>query len=329
VQTFADSTWRDRHYMLDETAGEIQLGPAVRQRDGSFRQFGALTAPRSELQFGRYRHGGGGAGNVAAGTLTHLRQPVPPVSSVTNMRAASGGADGEMLADAGKRTAIELRTRDRAVTREDFERLCVSANERVARARCIPGENGQATRVHILPHIEAPADRLELGDLVPDHELLHRVARFLDERRLVGTTIVVRPARYRVVTVVAHVLASRATDVADLERRILEALYRYLNPLVGGSANATAPDPAKTAPAGSTRAEDGGWQFGRALTQGELYPLVRAVAGVGEVRFVRVYEENSESGKSSLVEIEGDLELAEDEVIASGTHRVKVDVPSV
>jgi predicted phage baseplate assembly protein len=337
VQTFADSSRHDRHYMLDETAGEIQLGPAVRSHDGGFRQFGVLTTPRSELRFSKYRHGGGSAGNVAAGTLTHLRQPIPRVSSVTNMRAARGGADGETLADAGRRTAIDLRTRERAITREDFETLCVSAHERVARAHCIPGDSGEATCVHILPRVDTPADRLEPAELVPDDELLQRVARHLDERRLVGTTIVVKPARCRVVTVVARALASRTTDAADLERRILEALYQYLNPLVGGSASASAGGPAgagalgpvKAAPAGSTRAEHGGWQFGRALTHGELFPLVQGVDGVSAVRFMRVYAESGKHDTSALVEVDGALELDEDEVIASGSHRVKVDVPGV
>ncbi len=63
---FAQSKKHDRHYLLDETTGEIQLGPAVRQHDGAYRQYGAVTAAHSELRFSQYRHGGGRVGNVAA-----------------------------------------------------------------------------------------------------------------------------------------------------------------------------------------------------------------------------------------------------------------------
>ena len=32
---------------------------------------------------------------------------------------------------------------------------------------------------------------------MPDEELLHEVAEYLDERRLIGTTVQLLPARYR------------------------------------------------------------------------------------------------------------------------------------
>lgn len=315
TDTFADSEAHDRHYLLDETAGEIELGPTVRRADGTFRNYGAIPAPGSELRFSAYRHGGGSVGNVAAETLTHLRKPIPRVRSVTNPQAAGGGADGESLALAGERTAIELRTRHRAVTREDFERLCVVADSRVARARCVPAQAGQATHVHILPHVDAPVRRLSLRELAPDEQLLGQVARFLDVRRLVGTSIVVAPARFRAIRAVVHVVAGPATDVEDLQRCILQALYEYLHPLVGGAGTA------------AQGAAQGGWQFGRPLGKGELYPIVRAVDGVREVKLLRLFEEDLTKGETISGELLGDLELAQNEVIASGSHRVRVEVP--
>jgi predicted phage baseplate assembly protein len=329
VETFADSEEQDRHYLLDETTGEIELGPAVRQADGRFKRYGAVTKPRSELSFSRYRQGGGSVGNVAAETLTYLREPIDSVKSVTNVRPAGGGADGETLAEAGRRTAIELRTRYRAITREDFERLCVAAHTRVARACCVPAKHRAATSVYIVPHVKAPPDKLSRDELEPDDELLRRVADYLDERRLVGTSISVAPAGYRVVMAVVYAVADRTTEGAELQRRIEEVLYQYLNPLVGGTANSALGGSLQPGVAGLERDEQGGWQFGRALRQGELYPIVREVAGVQELKFVHVYEEIAQANRqSSLKEIEGDLELREHELIASGSHRVKVDVPS-
>jgi predicted phage baseplate assembly protein len=329
VDTFADSAEEDTHYMLDETTGEIELGPAVRQADGRFKRYGALTEPHSELSFNRYRQGGGSVGNVAAKTLTYLREPIDTVRSVTNVGPAAGGADPETLAEAGRRAAIELRTRDRAITREDFERLCVAAHTRVARACCLPAKHRAATSVYIVPHVSAPPDKLSRDELEPDDELLRSVADYLEERRLVGTSIAVAPAGYRVVVAVVYAVADRTTEGAELQRRIEEVLYRYLNPLVGGTANAALGGSTQPGVAGSARDEQGGWQFGRALRQGELYPIVRQVDGVQELKFVHVYEEIAQANRQSrLQEITHDLALREHELIASGSHRVKVDVLS-
>ena len=77
--------------------------------------------------------------------------------------------------------------------------------------------------------------------------------------------------------------ASPLADTARVEEDVSHALYTYLNPLVGG--NATGPG--------------GGWAFGRALNQGELYGVVHAVEGVEFVKILRIYETNLETGEQS------------------------------
>ena len=146
VASFAQSTGADRHFMLDRERGEVRFGPAIRQPDGGWRQFGAVPPAGSALRFTRYRHGGGRAGNVAAGALTTLASRLAGVESVTNPQPAAGGADAEPLESARRRAALELRTRSRAVTVEDFERLTVEASaaggaralQRAARRRSGP-----------------------------------------------------------------------------------------------------------------------------------------------------------------------------------------------
>jgi predicted phage baseplate assembly protein len=310
VETFADSEWDDHHYVLDESAGEIELGPAVRGRDGIFQNHGAVPAQRSELRFSAYRHGGGTLGNVAEQTLTRLRRPIPGVRSVSNPRATSGGVDGESLALARARTAIELRTRHRAVTREDFERLAHVESGRVARAHCVPAADGGAVCVYIVPCVEHPSGRLGPRELEADRKLLAEVKRRLDECRLVGTSVCLARPRYRAIRVVVQALASPSSDTTEVHDRIQAALNAYLNPLVGGSA----------------RGAGTGWEFGRPLRQGELYPIVQGLEGVRQILLLNVYEVNLATGRViSPAALTSDLELAEGELIASGLHRVKVD----
>ena len=289
--------------------GEVELGPAIRTPDGNWRQYGGVPPKGATLRFSRYRHGGGRQGNVAAGTLTVLKSAIPGVATVTNLRPAFGGVDPESLESARNRAALELRTRYRAVTPDDFEFLCGEASPRVARAVCMPpGEDGMV-RVHILPMV-APADRqLTLEELSPDEPLLTEVAEYLDERRVVGMSLELLPVKLRGVSVVVNVQASISADLERVEHDVDYTLYSYLNPLVGGSTDGLGE----------------GWEFGRALNQGELYGIVRQIEGVEFVKILRVYETDLATGKQDPKPAGTHLELGEDEVIASGTHIVKAE----
>ena len=152
----------DRHYVLDLAARADRARPAIRTPDGDWRQYGDVPPKGATLRFTRYRHGGGRRGNVAAGTLTVLKSAIPGVASVTNPRPALGGVDPESLESARTRAAMEIRTRYRAVTAEDFEFLCGEASPRVARAVCLPPAGGRRRSASTsFPRVE-PADRPQL-----------------------------------------------------------------------------------------------------------------------------------------------------------------------
>ncbi|MDQ4049383.1 MAG: putative baseplate assembly protein, partial [Actinomycetota bacterium] len=306
-ESFAGSTRHDRHFVLDAANGEISLGPAVREPDGSWRQYGAIPPKGAALRFNSYRHGGGRAGNVAADTLTFLKRPIPGVASVTNPRPALGGVDAETLESGRHRAAMEIRTRYRAVTAEDFEFLAVEASPRMARAVCVPPEDGGPVRVHILPRVE-PADRqLSADQLNPDEALLAQVAAYLDQRRLLGTSVELLPVAFRAVSVIVDLQASPLSDLERVEKDVVHALYTYLNPLVGGS------------PEGPGE----GWQFGRGLNQGELYGIVHSVDGVEFVKILRIYETDLSTGEQAPKPAGSHVLIESHELIASGTHIVR------
>jgi predicted phage baseplate assembly protein len=308
-ESFVESREEDKHFVLDPAVGEISFGPTVRQVDGSWMQYGAIPPKGASLRFARYRYGGGRHGNVAAGTLVVLKSAIPGVISVTNPKPALGGVDPEGLDSARHRASMEIRTRYRAVTAEDFEFLSGEASPRVARALCLPPQNGEATRVHILPQVD-PADRpLSFAELTPDEALLREVAGYLDERRVVGTTVQLLPVALRGVSVVVRVEASPLSDLQRVEEDVAYALYTYLNPLVGGSADGP-----------ST-----GWPFGRTLNQGELYGIVHAIPGVETVKVLRIYETDLQTGEQAPKPVGSVVELAPGEVVASASHIVKAE----
>jgi predicted phage baseplate assembly protein len=306
-EAFVESGPEDRVYVCDAAHGTIEFAPAVRQEDGDWRYYGAVPPKGATIRLGRYRTGGGMRGNVSPGTLTVLKAGPPGIASVTNPIGARGGVDPEQLDAVRMRGAMEMRARHRAVTAEDFEHLAREASPRVARAVCVPPDEGNAVAVRILPRLHPADRRLEFDELQPPRYLLDEVAAHLDERRLLGATLHVAPVRLRGVSVVVELQTEPLADLARIREQTLRELYRFLNPIIGG-----------------TPGEDGeGWDFGRALNQGELYGVVHQIAGVEYVRLLRMYRADLVTGRQSPEPAGSHIVLEPDETIASGVHIVK------
>jgi predicted phage baseplate assembly protein len=125
-------------YIVDRTTGLISFAPSARTRDesGSLKDMpealAAIPAVGREIRVW-YRRGGGSQGNVAANTLTVLKDAIPGVS-VTNPTAAVGGRAAETVDNALIRGPQELHSLQRAVTARDFEFMAKRSGA-VSRAR--------------------------------------------------------------------------------------------------------------------------------------------------------------------------------------------------
>lgn len=139
IPHFAGSRPDDHHITLDAATGEIAFGPAVREADGTLRQYGTVPPKGAVIRARRYRTGGGRAGNVARGAVQVLRTSIPYVSEVVNREAARGGVDGETVEEAKLRAPITLRAQERAVTLRDYEELARRAAPETARITCLEG----------------------------------------------------------------------------------------------------------------------------------------------------------------------------------------------
>lgn len=308
VPHFAESGPEDRHVTVDRASGEIAFGPAVRQADGTIRQFGAVPPKAAPIRVVRYRTGGGRRGNVAANTLTVLRDPVPFVSSVTNRRPATGGVDGETVAETSTRGPLMLRTRERAVTAEDYEQIARQAAPEALRVRCVPaGPDSPAVRVLVVPalgeHSYSEDDSARFASLLPRDETLARIRDALDERRCVGAQVLVEPPYYQGVTVVAALRGRGRSGWSLLRERALRALYDYLNPIDGG-------------PDGT------GWPFGRPIQSGEIYAVLQRVEGIDLVEDVRLFAADPVTGeRGSAVQR---IDLPPHALVFSYAHQVRV-----
>ena len=281
VQDFVDSKPGEPHFVLDSVAGEVLLGPGVREPDGALRNYGAVPPKGSRLRLRSYLIGGGRRGNVARNSVTVLKSSIPYVSRVQNRRAAEGGVDGEDIENAKVRGPIVLRTRDRAVTMEDYEHLAREAAPEVARVRCViagDGADAGGVRILVVPAAGSSGGRLRFEQLVPAEDTLQRIGRRLDDSRVIGTRVLVEPPVYRGVTVVAKLKPRPGANASRLQADALEALYEYFHPITGG--------PDRT-----------GWPFGRPVHVGEVYSVLQGLRGTELVEDARLFGADPTTGQ--------------------------------
>ncbi|MFD9702950.1 putative baseplate assembly protein [Lentzea sp. NPDC059081] len=307
VEDFASSGPLDRHVVVDSVNGTVEFGPVVRTPDGGLRQHGAVPPQGSFVRLRQYLTGGGAAGNVGRGAISTLRTSIPFVSRVENRRAAQGGVDGETLDEAKTRGPIMLRTRNRAVTAEDYEQLTREAAPEIARVRCLPVPTPRASaavKVLVVPSAPQVGGRIRFEELLPHESSLTAIAARLDQVRLIGTTVLVEPPLYRGVTVVARVQARRGVNAERVHDEATEALYAFFNPLTGGT-------------------EGKGWPFGRAVHEGEVYGVLQRIRGVEMVEQVLLFGANPLTGERGPATSR--LELDPSSLVFSYEHQVRVE----
>jgi Baseplate J-like protein len=269
VESFFESGPKSRHYLLDYVTGIVTFG------DG--RKGMVPPEARNSVVARSYRIGGGAGGNVNANTITSLTRALSYIDTVTNPIAASGGADREGVEEAKARAPYTIKSRDRAVTAEDYEMLSLRASTSLARAKCVADRTnrGHVTLV-VVP--KSPTREQDLTRrLIPSNEVLRFCKRYLDERKLVGSVLnVIRP-RYKDLSVKVTLLR-RTVGTSDRLRREIELkLRRFLHALVGG----------KTAE---------GWEFGRPVLKTDLVHLIEEVPGVEGVDALEIRDENRDVG---------------------------------
>lgn len=274
----------DRYvYVADRASGMILFAPEARIRDAegrledSPRGLAAIPGAGREVRVW-YRRGGGADGNVVAGALTVLKDPIPG-AEVTNPEPATGGRAAETLENALVRGPQELHTLSRAVTARDFQLVAERASGAVARAIALtqgslwryatPG----TVEVHLVPAlldgVEPTGISAEQLIALQTDDALERVRAVLDERRPLGTRCLVEWARYKTVRVRAEIVVHREEDAAEVQRRVDRRLHETVNPL-------------------PTELNAGGWPFGQSLYASSVYKIILSEPGVRYARNVRL-----------------------------------------
>ena len=158
----------------------------------------------------------------------------------------------------------------------------------------------------LVPFVAGDAvGRVRREDLNPLPESLERITGYLDERRLIGTRLLIEPPEYQWLTAVVSVRARPRFRPEDVRTDVLKALYGLFDPLTGG-------------PDGQ------GWPFGRAVQVHEVSAALARIPGVemADEVSVRLFPADSQSGKREQ-EVQR-LPLRPNALVYSYEHQVRV-----
>ncbi len=291
----------DTVYVLNRSTGEVRFG------DGSQGRIPVANANNPQnVRAATYRMGGGARGNVPAGAIDSLMSSIPGVAAdqVANLFPSGGGADEETLAEAQIRAPGTLRTRDRAVTPEDFERLAVESGA-AARAKALPLVHPNfpgvqvpgVVSVVVVPGVPGPAP-------TPNTETLRSVCQYLDARRLLTTELYVVPPRYQVITIHADLVVDDTADLATVQQAAQATIERYFDPLTGGEES-------------SATVAGSGWPFGGGVYFSQVMRRL-LVEGVKRVAKLTLTLGVNVAPPCSDVDIDADT------LLTNGSHQINV-----
>ncbi len=254
VESFFETEEKDRHYTLDPHEGIVTFGDG---RRGMIPPQGA-----NNIKANVYQQTAGARGNVGANTITVLDGRINGVDKVFNLEPAGGGADAESIENAKLRGPYELKTRQRAVTAEDFEYLAVQASGQVAKAKCF--SQTDPVQVVIVPKGGPKQERLR-----PPGRLVREVQEYLDRHRLMTARVRVMGPYYDDIWLSVEVVpvASHVDRFPELRTTIVERLRTFVHPLPGRGHGP----------------QDDGWPMGRTLHISELFYVLERVPGVDYV----------------------------------------------
>jgi predicted phage baseplate assembly protein len=263
VEDFFSSTKTDPHFTVDRTTGQIAFG------DGTFGRIPVANPnePNSNIVASYYRFGGGSAGSVGAGSINAMQTFVGGVDTVTNLQPSVGGTDEETLDAAKLRAPQQLKSKNRAVTADDFEYLAEQTpGVSIRRANALPLVHPKfpgtpipgVVTVIVVPDSDAP-------NPMPGAATLAIVCAQLNNYRLLTSEVYVVAPTYRLVLIEASIVVTPDSDLSVVKQAVVLQLTQWFDPLQGG--------PYKT-----------GWPFGGTIFYSDVYRVILGVTGVSRLQ---------------------------------------------
>ncbi|MBT3219001.1 MAG: hypothetical protein HN348_07915 [Proteobacteria bacterium] len=250
----------DRVFTVDTVEGSLTFGNGIRGK--------MLPVGSYNVAVELYHTVPGDEGNVAAGEVG-LAEGFADLVGVSNLLPATGGRNAESIEEIIRRAPSVLTSRDRAVTRLDFEIIAMEASGEVARAAC----DGRISDDGVVPIVILPQRRE--GETVPDPflstGLKEHVQLYLGKRCLVNVRPNVRLATFQEVDVSVTVRLRPNANFIVVREAAKKWVSTFLDPYDGGLDGA-------------------GWPFTGTLYAQDFGRMVKDIPEVRHVVEVQVYE---------------------------------------
>ncbi len=223
VDAMTTTTKDDRVFTVDPVDGTLTFGNGINGR--------MLPVGSNNVIVEAYRVVPGARSNVGPHEIVVVEGASDAVD-VTNLLPASGGRDAETISEIVRRAPSILTSRDRAVTRADFEIIAKEASGEIARAACEGSmDHDGRVEVIILPHRRD-------GESVPDPflgaGLRDHVSRYLKRRCLVNVDPVVRLATFLPIDVSVELRLRPTANSVQVREAAEKWVRRFLDPYAGG-----------------------------------------------------------------------------------------------
>jgi predicted phage baseplate assembly protein len=250
--------------VVDPVDGTLTFGNGIRGR--------MLPVGSHNVVVEAYHQVPGNVGNLGPGEINNCEGYGDRVE-VSNVLPAIGGRDAEAISEIIRRAPSLLTTRDRAVTRQDFEVIAAEASSEVARAACVGnmGVDG-SVEVVILPH-------RRVGEVTPDPfmagGLREHCERHLSARCLINVQPKVRLAEFLPVDVSIDLRLRPNANQIQIREAAQAWVARFLDAYQGGL-------------------DRDGWPFGGTLFAQDFSRMVAEIPGVRHVVSVQLFEMDGE-----------------------------------
>ena len=261
--SFLTATKDDRVFVVDAVEGTLTFGNGIRGR--------MVPVGNYNIAVEAYHVVPGDDGNVGPGKV-EVAEGFADLVGVGNFLPANGGRNAETIEEIIRRAPSVLTSRDRAVTRLDFEVIAREASGEVARAAC-DGKMSDDGKIEvvILPQRRG-------AELIPDPflstGLKEHVQRYLGKRCLVNVQPRVRLATFRDVDVAVTVRLRPNTNFILVREQAHDWVRRFLDPYWGGL-------------------DGGGWPFHGTLYAQDFARMVTDIPEVRHIVDVQVYESDA------------------------------------
>ncbi len=214
-------------YHVDDTGRTILPSPDSHEYYVQFDELGIASVvmgdglygaiPRGQIR-ARYATSDGAIGNVAANTIAEARTSIPNLKSVTNPAPAVGGEDRESIDHAVRFAPLAFRSQARAVTLTDFISIAHQAGG-VSKVRA------HSKGWNTVELVVAPTGNVLAS---PDSLLKQRLVRFFEDKRMVGTFVVIRDPIPAPVDVTLDVIPSYNYDPESVRLSVEKSINDLL-----------------------------------------------------------------------------------------------------